>query len=257
MKAIVVDLDRTLLRSDKSISSYTLEVLQRCRERGLRIFAASARPMREMKRFHELIGFDAMSATNGALTALPQGLAEIGIPHESGEKILTALMRFPDAVLSVEMGSGFYANRDIPAWQPAVYSGFPRLPDDTILYKILASGENSRLYEEASESLTDDVYCTVAGGSLVQIMSVEATKWKSVQQMLNSFGIVAADAAYFGDDNDDIESITNCGLGVAVANAIPAVLTAADRITGTNDEDGVARFIEEHILYDTGSECFN
>ncbi|MBQ8611518.1 MAG: HAD hydrolase family protein [Oscillospiraceae bacterium] len=257
MKAIVVDLDLTLLRSDKSVSPYTLEVLRHCHEHGLRILAASARPMRELKRFHELIGFDAMAATNGALIALPQGLTEIGIPHESGEKILSALMCFPDAELSVEMGSGFYADRDIPAWQPTVYGGFPRLPDDTILYKILANSENSRLYEEAAELLTDDVYCTVAGGSLVQIMSVEATKWKSVQQMLNSFGIDAADAIYFGDDNDDIEPIANCGLGVAVANAIPAVLTAADHVTGTNDEDGVARFIEECILYDTGSECFN
>lgn len=62
------------------------------------------------------------------------------------------------------------------------------------------------------------------------------------------FNISPGDAAYFGDDNDDIEPIINCGLGVAVSNAIPSVLDVADRIIDSNDTDGVARFIEENIL---------
>ena len=66
--------------------------------------------------------------------------------------------------------------------------------------------------------------------------------------MLGCFGISPDDAVYFGDDNDDIEPIRNCGLGVAVSNAIPAVLEAADRIADSNDSDGVARFIERNIL---------
>ena len=52
----------------------------------------------------------------------------------------------------------------------------------------------------------------------------------------------------FGDDNDDIEPIKNCGLGVAVSNAIPSVLDVADRVIDSNDMDGVAKFIEENLL---------
>lgn len=48
--------------------------------------------------------------------------------------------------------------------------------------------------------------------------------------------------------NDDIEPIRKCGLGVAVANAIPYVLNAADKITSDSDADGVAKFIEEEII---------
>ena len=66
--------------------------------------------------------------------------------------------------------------------------------------------------------------------------------------MLSHFNISPCDTVYFGDDNDDIEPIKNCGLGVAVSNAIPSVLDIADRIIDSNDMDGVAKFIEENIL---------
>ena len=83
---------------------------------------------------------------------------------------------------------------------------------------------------------------------LMQIMNTSATKWNGIKQMLTSFGISPEDAVYFGDDNDDIEPIKHCGLGVAVSNAIPAVLAVADKIIDTNDNDGVARFIKENLL---------
>ena len=79
-------------------------------------------------------------------------------------------------------------------------------------------------------------------------MSHEATKWNGIKHMLSNFDISPSDAVYFGDDNDDIEPIRNCGLGVAVSNAIPSVLDAADRIIDSSDLDGVAKFIEESIL---------
>ena len=50
------------------------------------------------------------------------------------------------------------------------------------------------------------------------------------------------------DDNDDIASLRNCGIGVAVANAIEEVKEAADVIVESNDEDGVAKWIEREIL---------
>lgn len=248
MKAIITDLDRTLLYSDKSISDRTLEVLHRCREQGMLLLAASARALRDLQRYHAQIGFDAITATNGAVVLLPDGLVETGIPRESGESILAALGQFPEVTLSLEVGSGLYANRDIPAWKPTVYDGFPKLPDDTILYKILASSQRKELYEGLSGALNGDVYHTIADGNLVQIMSVRATKWSGICKMLARFGVSPAEAVYFGDDNDDIEPLQKCGMGVAVANAIPAVLAAAAYVTSSNDEDGVAAFIETHFL---------
>ena len=74
-------------------------------------------------------------------------------------------------------------------------------------------------------------------------MDRKATKWNGVRKMLEAYGIGAAEAVFFGDDNDDIEPIRKCGCGVAVSNALDSVKAVADYITESNDEDGVARFL--------------
>ena len=79
-------------------------------------------------------------------------------------------------------------------------------------------------------------------------MNKNATKWNGIQMMLEAVGISPKDAIYFGDDNDDIESLKKCGAGIAVANAIDTVKEAADEIVESNDEDGVAKWIERNLL---------
>ena len=248
MKAIITDLDRTLLHTDKSVSEHTIAVLGKCHDHGILIMAASARPLRDILIYNNLIGFDAITATNGAVVSLPQNLLEIGISCESGEKTLSAILQYPDVFLSIETSKGLYSNRDIPVWEPIIWDKFPTLPEDIILYKILASSGQKPLYDGIETTLTDDVYHTIANNDLIQIMSKEATKWNGIKQMFSHFGVSPSDAVYFSDDNDDIEPIKNCGLGVAVSNAIPSVLDIADRILDSNDMDGVAKFIEENIL---------
>ena len=248
IKAIVTDLDRTLLHTDKSISDYTLEVFNRCRERGILIMAASARPLRDIVIFRDQLPFDAITATNGAVISLSDGIHEIGIPLKDGEIILERLLCHPEVFLSIETSKGLYSNRDIPIWKPVVYDKFPALPDGIILYKILASSELPSLYENVEGNLTESTYYTVANGNLIQIMSREATKWNGICRMLSHFGISPADAIYFGDDNDDLEALLLCGTGVAVANSIDAVKEKATLMTESNDEDGVAKFIERTVL---------
>ena len=249
MKAIITDLDRTLLHTDKSLSRHTVEVLMKCREKGLRLMVASARPIRELIKFNQSsIPMDGITATNGAVVLTPDGIHQEGIPHHIGEAVLEKLISYPDVFLSVETDRGLYSNRDIPIWQPVIWDRFPTLPEDIILYKILASSGQKPLYEGIENTLTDDVYHTIANNDLIQIMSNEATKWNGIKQMLSHFGVSPSDAVYFGDDNDDIEPIKNCGLGVAVSNAIPSVLDVADRVIDSNDMDGVAKFIEENLL---------
>ena len=59
-----------------------------------------------------------------------------------------------------------------------------------------------------------------------------------------SFSNIAA----FGDDYNDVEMLRECGIGVAVANAIDEAKAAADYICGDCDDDGTARWLEEHVL---------
>lgn len=129
-----------------------------------------------------------------------------------------------------------------------MHEHFPKLPENIDIYKILASSDRKELYQQAADVLTDDVYYTIAANELVQIMGVDATKWNGIKKMLSYLGIAPEAAVYFGDDYDDIEPIAKCGIGVAVSNAIPEVLKAADRVTERNDLDGVANYIERYVL---------
>lgn len=248
MKAIIVDLDGTLLRTDKTLSAYTLDVLKKCHEKGLAIIAATARPERSILMYHEQVGFDAMITLNGAKIILSNEVIENSISHLSGKRVLSALISVPDTLISIETSDGIYSSAAIPEWDSTCYDGFPDLPTQGALYKILASSTNDTLFAKMEHILTEDVYYSVANNILVQIMSKSATKWNGIQAALAALDILQTEAIYFGDDNDDIEPIQMCGIGVAVSNAIEAVANAADHITGSNDEDGVARFIEANLL---------
>lgn len=210
--------------------------------------SATARPERSILQYHKQIGFDAITTMNGARIILPNAVLENGISHLSGKYILSKLVIMPDTLISVETSDGIYSNVEIPEWNSTCYNGFPNLPTQGTLYKILVSGKSDTLYRQVESILTDDTYYTVANGDLVQIMSKNATKWNGICAMLEALHISKAETVYFGDDNDDIEPIQMCGTGVAVANAIAAAINEADYVAGSNDGDGVAHFIEANIL---------
>ena len=210
--------------------------------------AATARPERAVLTYQNQIGFEAVTTLNGARIILPDRIIENGITPSSAEAILKKVVMIPDIMLSLETEQGIFSNIPIPEWNAIVFHEFPALPTESIIYKILLSSQKSNIQFEVEKALTTDTYMTVAEGKLVQIMSTESTKWNGVKVMLETLGIKQNEAVYFGDDNDDIEPIKNCGVGVAVSNAISEVLDVADFITESNDMDGVARYIEKNIL---------
>lgn len=248
MKAIITDLDRTLLRTDKSVSEYTYAVLKKCRDRGIILMAATARPERTFLSYRDQIGFAAITTLNGARVILPNCIIENGIEPSSTESILKKVIAIPDLVLSMETGDGIFSNVPIPEWGTTVFDGFPNLPTESVIFKMILSSTSNNICPEVKKALTADTYMTVADGKLIQIMSTAATKWNGIKAMLEAVGVNRSDAIYFGDDNDDIEPIKKCGAGVAVSNAVDEVLEAADHITESNDMDGVARYIEKNLL---------
>ncbi len=241
-QAIIVDFDRTLLRTDKTVSERTVRVLRKWQESGTRLFAATARPERAITAYCETIPFDAVTTLNGARTITGDTVFEKPVSRESAESILEQLDRVDGMVISVETGTGLYANTDIPVWTPMVTDRIRQLPEKKKIFKILASHPEIPP-DRIAVDLPEDTYRSIADRKLVQYMGRDATKWNGVKKMLEAFRIPAGRAVYFGDDNDDIEPIRRCGCGVAVSNAIGPVLEAADYVTGSNDEDGVAAFL--------------
>ena len=246
IKAIITDLDRTLLRTDKSLSAYTVEVLKKCKEQGIKVMAATARPERSITDYDAAIGFDAVTVMNGAKVMVGDKVMTYGIPDRLAVEMLAKVCERKEFLFSVETGEILYARDHIPEFEYTVHTEFPKLPAGETAYKILVSGEGAA--EFVKENLPEGLHCTVANGYLVQIMSKDAKKRNGVKVMLNAFGMKPEEAVYFGDDFDDAESMQLCGLGVAVENAIPEVKAVADEVAESNDADGVAKWIETHVL---------
>lgn len=79
---------------------------------------------------------------------------------------------------------------------------------------------------------------------LIEVSAPGVTKRAGLDELAGLVGATAADVVCFGDMPNDIEMLRWAGIGVAMGNAVPAVREAADEVTATNDDDGVARVLE-------------
>ena len=75
-----------------------------------------------------------------------------------------------------------------------------------------------------------------------------ATKLGAITQSAKQLGYDLRSVVAFGDDYTDLEMLRGCGIGIAMGNAIDEVKAVADEICGTNEEDGVARWLDQHLL---------
>lgn len=248
IKIIIVDLDKTLLHTDKTLSEYTINVLNECKKHGFKIMVATARPLRTAIQYCDLIYFDAMVVSNGARIIYRNQQTDYGICQRTVEHLLTALMRYPNLRITLETGDCAYSNLPIEDYETIISDNLVGVAKKEGVLKILVHLDTEQTLALVKSELSDDMYYTIAHGYLMQIMSICATKWNGIKAMLDICNCSPNEAIYFGDDQDDIEPLRMCGLGVAVSNGIDDVKRVADYIAETNDADGVARFIEHRIL---------
>jgi hydroxymethylpyrimidine pyrophosphatase-like HAD family hydrolase len=97
------------------------------------------------------------------------------------------------------------------------------------------------------QNMPDSMYLTVARDGLGMIMRRDATKSKAVAKLAKIWGIKESEIAAFGDDLNDIDMLTCAGTGIAMENALDEVKAIADYICETNDNDGVAKWLEEKL----------
>ena len=79
-------------------------------------------------------------------------------------------------------------------------------------------------------------------------MAPGVSKAKALLEIAYRYGIRPDRIAAFGDDEGDLEMLQVCGVGVAMGNALPFVKAGAAYVTKSNEEDGVAWFIDRYIL---------
>jgi Cof subfamily protein (haloacid dehalogenase superfamily) len=249
---IVTDLDRTLLRTDKTISDYSADILAQCRQRGMIVAFATARPERATKRFQDTFAPDYVIADNGA--TIHQGGAMIHsrfIPPATRDALISALRSAEEvSTMSVEAGHCVYTNYEGPPWAEGwnpVYSDFSKgAPVNAP--KISAECQDAGFLSELLKAFPELHFHSNTGEDWYQIMRRDAIKCGAIQYIADLHGFSLEDVVAFGDDDNDIEMLTRCGMGVAVANAIAGAKLAADQVCGLNDDDGVAKWLKGNVL---------
>ncbi|MDE5596902.1 MAG: HAD family hydrolase, partial [Lachnospiraceae bacterium] len=78
------------------------------------------------------------------------------------------------------------------------------------------------------------------GENMYAFMPENSGKTQAILELAKLLNISLNDIVSFGDDINDMEMLKICGTGVAVSNAVKDVKEAADQVTLSNDEDGVA-----------------
>ena len=102
-----------------------------------------------------------------------------------------------------------------------------------------------RFYEENKEALEKD-YMTMRNESYaLEVLKKSSGKSNGLKKLCEYLDIDLENVAYFGDGSNDIESIKIAGLGIAMANASKEIKEAADYVTSSNDDGGVAEFLEK------------
>ena len=254
VKMIVMDLDDTLLRSDKTISDYTVSVLNRCRARGIRTAYATARSKQTVSRFFERFAPDVFIGYGGAVSFVGEKvISRFAIPAEIGSKLIDRCLREPEIpyVHACNETVAHANSLDSPNSEIVHYEcvDFSQLSDVSYLKISLISRNPDVVERIASEFPTLDLL-RYTGEDLYRFADRRAVKWNAVKAVAGYFNIDTDTVAAFGDDVNDTEMIKNCGIGVAVGNAVEEVKAAAKYICDTNDNDGVAKWLEEYILAD-------
>ena len=252
IKMIVTDLDGTLLKSDKTISAYTASIFESCRDMGIKVAFATARPIRAVKMLNLALSFDAAIYHNGAVIAIgsaSQILHSIE-PKTANVVIRSALEMNPDAQIFVESQDVATTNFDATRlWKDVGFLTSDFLhPLTSSVDKINITMENDTQVTTIKSILPDELYLIPTENSVGMIMHRDATKPSAIMEVSEHFGFSLHNVAAFGDDYNDIEMLRACGVGVAVANAIDEAKVAADYICDANDVDGVAKWLEEHVL---------
>lgn len=278
IKLIAADLDGTLLNSKKEVSSYTEYILKKCIERGIVFVLATGRTLAGIPEdIVELFQIPYGLTANGArITDLCTGesLHEDLLGIEEGEKVLSLLEQY-DTFREVYFDGIGYARKEdlerIPYFMEnpylAEYIRKTRKPVEDVrgymrkegrgMDKVQGIFHNLEERDKAFAKLMDfeGIVATESLGNNIEINRKGVNKGRGLQVLGEKLGISLGEMIAFGDGANDIEMIQMAGVGFAMGNAIPSVQRVANYIGGTNDEDGIGRFLASYLDIEGGRIC--
>jgi phosphoglycolate phosphatase (TIGR01487 family) len=219
-RAIAVDFDGTLTCGARPQPA-VLEQLRLLRDTGLRVILVTGRILSELRHSFAEVDqhFDAIVAENGAVMAVtPRSMSQ-------GDQGLVA----PVPVVLEDA----LVRHGVPVRRGQVLLACDSVYDTVVLTEIHRLGlECQVMYNRAS----------------LMILPAGVSKASGLREALSIFSLSAHNVIAIGDAENDHALLRMCGLGVAVANAVPSLKEQADLVTDAEDGNGVIEAVTSEVL---------
>ena len=261
IKIIVMDMDGTLLTSDKIVTDYTKKVFDKLKENGYKLGIASGRPIIGVKRSVASLGIekyiDFMVGSNGAeLYDVSSG--EENKFYQLEPEIVHEIIELYEPLgvnPYVYQGADCYAYRNDSTIQRAARNNHlgivlcdlkeeVKTPQSKIVLST-APEKMESIEEFYSKNLSEKYRAFKSQADMFEFVHPQLSKVYGIEYYCKRYGYSIAQAMSFGDTSNDIEMIRECGIGVCMCNGTDDAKEVADIISDySNDEDGLAKVIE-------------
>ena len=265
IRLIALDLDGTLLNSDKELTTENSEALEKAAEAGIEIVPATGRFYRGMpKVIRDLPYVNYVITVNGALVYdIRQDHTVFAgeIPADRAVEVMNRLDTLPVIYDCFQNGWGwmtkslydqaeqYISNPHTLEMVQTLRTPVPDLKElllqrGTGVQKIQMFFRDMELREEMLKKLPGEFPDLLVTSSIVnniEFNSRKSNKGNALQALAASLGIPMQETMAFGDDLNDITMLQDAGIGVAMGNAWEEVKKASDYVTDTCDHSGVAQ----------------
>ena len=254
-KLLLFDLDGTLLQSDKTISQRTLSVLRKCRQEGILIGVSTSRSEQNSLVYLNELMPDILISSGGALVKYGTEYiykAEFSVAETNAMIDLARSVCGNDCEITIDTIDAHYWNYKIDpkkldqSWGDSTYTDFSDFAECAL--KICVEIFEQDKANELAERLSDCDCIRFSDGYWYKFTKKNVTKENAIMKITEVCGFGTESIIAFGDDFADIGMLELCGLGVAMGNAIEEIKEKADIVIGSNDEDGIAVFLENEMI---------
>ncbi|MEE8601737.1 Cof-type HAD-IIB family hydrolase [Euzebya tangerina] len=258
---IASDIDGTLLRSDRTVSDRTRAAVTAVEDAGMTFVLVTGRPPRWLAPVRDQMAHRGLAiCANGALVMdleTEEVVTVNAFDPEDGLEVIDAIRSLSDGFgFGVEWPTGFAHESSYPRGvrqSEMVPNTKSDVTDDREFFehpviKILVRAEGhhmEHLAAQAVELTRGKATVTYSDLELLEISAAGVSKASALEAFVAQRDGAPEHVVAFGDMPNDLPMLRWAGSSVAVANAHPLVLDAADRTTASNDEDGVALVLEE------------
>ncbi|KAJ51743.1 hypothetical protein BD780_003297 [Clostridium tetanomorphum] len=264
-KLIALDMDGTLLNSNKNISKENLTAIKNAKKLGVKIVLSTGRPLEGIKKYLNKLNLindeDYSVVYNGAIVQNNKtgkllckkllSIDDVAYLYDLSKKLNIHIHTLTPE-LCITPKSGKYTELECELNNiPLKVMDFHALNKELEIVKIVFADEPS-LISKIMNKIPDEAlskYTVVRSAPFfLEFLNKKANKGSGVEVITESLNIDKNHVICVGDAGNDMHMIELAGLGVAMENAFPEVKKIADYITLTNDNHGVAHVINKFIL---------